>query len=100
MDHVQSFGIIILVVLALMFIYARHFAQNISDLVHIMNKGFRKKNYNLQIKIKEQLSGDEIFRLARFYNDAYLPAKLRRIQEQDDKKESGLSMDALKDFNK
>ncbi len=40
--HIQSFFIIVTVVLAFMFIYTKHFAQFVSDLVHIMNKGFRK----------------------------------------------------------
>ena len=97
-QNIQYFFIIVLVVLSFMFIYTRHFAQNISDLIHIMGKGFRKKNYNLQIKIKKEFADDEIYRLAKFYNEAYLPAKLKRLQEQDKAKNSGISMDDIKKF--
>lgn len=100
LNHIEGFAIIVTVVLAIMFIYARHFAQNVSDIVHILNKGFRKKDYNLQVKIKEIYSDDEIFSLARFYNDAYLPMKLRKLQEAEQKKESSLSLDDLKGFGK
>ena len=94
----QNFFIIIFIVLAFMLVYTRHFAQNISDLIHVMNKGFRKKDYNLQVKIREEYGQDEIYRLARFYNDAYLPAKLKRSAQQEDDKTSKISMDFLKDF--
>jgi len=100
LNHMQSFFIIVLVVLSFMIIYTKHFAQNLSDMIHILNKGFRKKDYNLQVKIREEFNDQEIFRLARFYNDAYLPAKLKRIQEQEKNKSSALSMDDLLDFKK
>ncbi len=98
--NMMHFFIIIFTVLSFMIVYTRHFAQNISDLIHVMNKGFRKKNYNLQVKMREEYKDDEVFQLARFYNDAYLPAKLRKIQkeEKDTNKSAGISMDFLKDF--
>lgn len=99
--HLQNFFIIIFIVISIMFIYTRHFAQNISDLIHILNKGFRKKDYNLQIKIKEEFKNEEIFKLAQFYNDAYLPAKLRRIHsEEEATSKIAFSMDDLTNFNK
>jgi len=99
--HLQNFFIIIFIVISIMVIYTRHFAQNISDLVHILNKGFRKKDYNLQIKIKDEFKNDEIFKLAQFYNNAYLPAKLRRIHsEEEETNKVAFSMNDLTDFNK
>ena len=67
-------------------------------MLHIMNKGFRKKDYNLQIKIRDEYNKQEVFRLARFYNDAYLPAKLKRLQSQEENKSSGISMKDLLNF--
>ncbi|MCP4132290.1 MAG: hypothetical protein GY754_15065 [bacterium] len=99
-SHIGSFIIIVLTVLAFMFIYTRIFVQSISDVLHILNKGFRKKDYNLQIKIRKEFSEQEIFRLAKFYNDSYLPAKLRRLHAEKEKKSSGLSMNDLTNFNK
>ena len=99
--HLQNFFLIIFIVLSIMFIYTRHFAQNISDLIHVLNKGFRKKDYNLQVKIKEEFKNEEIFKLAQFYNDSYLPAKLRRIHsEQEAKNKTAFSMNDLTNFNK
>lgn len=99
LEHIRNFFIIIFTVITFMLIYTRHFVQTISDIIHILNKGFRKRDYNLQIKIRDEFKDEEIFKLARFYNDAYLPAKLKRVQEQEEKKSSGLSMKDLTDFN-
>ena len=96
--NLQNFFIIIFVVLAFMLVYSRHFAQTVSDLIHVMNKGFRKKDYNLQVKVREEYAQDEIYKLADFYNEAYLPAKLKKIAEQDDKKTSNISMNFLQNF--
>jgi hypothetical protein len=61
-----------------------------------MEKGFKKKDYNLQVSIKEEYEDHEVFKLAKFYNDNYLPAKSRRMQKMESEKlKGGLSM---KDF--
>jgi hypothetical protein len=98
LDHIQSFFIIVFIVLAFMVLYTRHFVQNISDVIHVMEKGFRKKDYNLQVKIKDEFSEHEVFDLALFYNDKYLPAKTRRIEKMEQNKKSGLSMNDLLNF--
>ena len=66
-----------------MILYTEHFVRNISDVVHILNLGFRKKDYNLLVKIPEKYRDHEIFRLAKFYNDAYLPSKMKKNMAQD-----------------
>ena len=86
LEHIQSFAIIIALVLAFMVIYTRHFVQNISDVLHIMEKGFKKKDYSLQVHVKDEYEDHEVFRLARFYNDNYLPAKIRRIEKMEQEK--------------
>ncbi len=98
LNHIKSFMIIVFVVLSFMIIYTMHFVKNISDPVHILNKGLRKKDYNLQIKIKDIYKDHEIFRVARFYNEAYLPAKHKRSRKEDEKKSSNLSMKDLLNF--
>jgi len=97
-NHIESFVIIIFVVLAFMLVYTRHFVQYVSDIIHILNKGFRKKDYNLEVKMKDGFENEEIFRLAKFYNDYYLPAKHKQIEEETNNKKSTLSMDDLIDF--
>lgn len=95
--NLQHFFMIIMVVLSFTFIFTRHFAQNVTDILHIMNLGMRKKDYNLQVKINPHYSDHELFKLAQFYNDAYLPAKLKRMNKE---KEQSLSMNDLLKFNK
>lgn len=95
--HIQSFAAIIVLVLAFALLYTKHFAQNVTDIIHILNRGFRKKDYNLQIKINEHYKDHEVFRLAKFYNDAYLPAKMKKNQDKA-QGGKGLSMKDLMNF--
>lgn len=92
LEHIQSLIIIIAVVLAFMIIYTRHFVQNITDILHVMEQGFRKKDYNLQVKIRDEYLDHEVNRIAVFYNDRYLPAKIQKIEKMNRSKKSGLSM--------
>ena len=96
--NLVHFFIIITTVICFMIIYTRHFAQNISDVIHIMNQGFRMRSYNLLVKIREEFKEHEVFTLAKFYNDIYMPAKTRKLQKEEGKKTSNISMDFLKDF--
>lgn len=82
-SNIQVLMIIIVTITVFMFIYSRHFTRNISDILHILNQGFRKRDYNLLVKIPDKYRNHEIFRLSKFYNDAYLPAKMKKIMSQD-----------------
>jgi len=97
LEHLQNFIVIIFIVLSFMFIYTGHFVKNISDVVHILNLGFRKKDYNLAVKIPEHNADHEIFRLAKFYNDSYLPSKMKKF-DGDYAKNKSLSMKDLINF--
>ncbi|MFW5808696.1 MAG: ion transporter [Spirochaetota bacterium] len=96
LDHIKYFIIIVMIVLGFTFLYTRHFVQNVTDVLHILNLGFRKKDYNLQIKINPYYQDHEVYRLAQFYNEAYLPAKLKR---QEREKKQAISMKDLLKFN-
>ncbi len=98
--NIRNFVIIIFLVLALMLIYTRHFVQNVSDVIHIMNRGLTEKDYNLQVKIHKEFVEHEIFKLAEYYNNVYLPEKLRKQQEEKEKKGTTLTMNDLLNFNK
>lgn len=89
LNHIESFLLIIGVVLAIMLVYTRHFVQTISDPLHIMNRGFRKKDYNLQVSIREEFRHDEVFRVCDFYNNAYLPAKYKKAHVDDHRTQTG-----------
>lgn len=97
---IRVFSIIIALVAGFMLFYTRHFVQTISDVLFVVNRGFRERGYTLQVKIPKQYKDHEIFDLARFYNERYLPAKSKRIHKSKLKKESALSMKDLLDFGK
>lgn len=98
--NLQNFLIIIILIVAFMLIYTKHFVQTISDIVHIMNRGFTEKDYNLQVKIQEPYKEDDIFKLADHYNETYLPEKLKKQNEDKAKKATVLSMNDLMNFGK
>jgi len=100
LHHIQSFFIIIAIVFSFMLIYSRHFVQTVSDVAHVLNSGFRKKDYNLMVKIRDEYREDEIYRLARFYNDAYLPAKLKKRDREKTASGTPLTMNELMNFGK
>jgi hypothetical protein len=93
--NIRVFSIIIALVAGFMLFYTRHFVQTVTDVLFVVNRGFRERGYTLQVKIPKQYSDHEIFELARFYNDRYLPAKLKNLYRSKLKKESSLSMDDL-----
>jgi hypothetical protein len=91
--QLMIFLIIISVILSLLFIYSRHFVQNVTDLIHVMKRGFMEKDYMLEVKIRDQFDTDEIFVLAKDYNEKWLPEKAKKKHENPDNQESSLSMD-------
>ncbi len=100
LHHIQSFFIIVSLVCAFMLIYSRHFAQTVSDVAHVLNAGFRRKEYNLMVKIREEFMDEELYRVARFYNDAYLPAKIRKQSMKKEETGTPLTMSIMADFGK
>ncbi|MBN2323386.1 MAG: ion transporter [Spirochaetes bacterium] len=93
--NIRVFGIILSLVAGFMLFYTRHFVQIVTDVLFVVNRGFKERGYTLQVKIPKQYADHEIFELARFYNDRYLPAKLKNMHKSKRKKQSSLSMDDL-----
>jgi len=63
-------------------IYRGHFESTVSDIVNVINSGLRKRNYNLQVKLDERFTDDEIFSLASYYNTVFLPSKMKQILDR------------------
>lgn len=74
---------IILVILILMVTYSPHFAINVTDPINIMTKGLNEEAYNLEVSIPENYKDDDIFRLARSFNNEYLPLKARNGEKEN-----------------
>ena len=94
--NMLSLVLILVVVLCLILIYTKHFAQTVSDVIHVMRRGMSEPDYNLQVKIREQFKDDEVFQLAELYNDEWLSVKdkYRPLEGRDaEKKVSGITLD-------
>jgi hypothetical protein len=57
--------------------YGPHFAVSVSDPANVMLRGLSEKSYSLEVRVPDRYSRDEIFLLAKAYNDEYLPLKER-----------------------
>ena len=92
------FIIIVIMVLAFIFYYSPHFALTVSDPIHVMKRGMEEGNYNLEVKIPNNYSDDDIFRLAKSYNERYLPLKDRSKNTEESSSNLDLTMDNVKDL--
>ena len=82
-ESLQFFAIVIMIVLAYLLIYSPQFALTVSDPIHVMHRGMAEKDYNLEVKIPENFKEDDVFQLAKLYNENYLPLKDRiNVQEE------------------
>ena len=89
-ESILFFVIVLLVVLAYLLIYSPHFALTVTDPIHVMRRGLEEADYNLEVKIPERYQGDDVFELAKGYNEKYLPLKDRT---QGDSGESVIQLD-------
>lgn len=97
-ENLISFVIIVGIILGLMLFYSPHFALTVSDPVNIMNRGMGEKSYNLEVKIPRKWEQDEVFALARRYNEEFLPMKARSHTEGHEGNALDISMEDIKDL--
>jgi hypothetical protein len=81
------------VILSFMFIYSRHFVQNVTDVIHVLNRGISEDAFTLEVAIREDFANDEIFQLARNYNEILLPEKMKKRARENSNDTGGLSLD-------
>jgi len=93
-NNITIFVTVIFVIIAFMVFYSPYFAIHVSDPVNIMRRGMNEKGYHLQVAIPPGEENDDIFQLARSYNEEFLPMKMRSKQEEEG---AGLELD-LEDF--
>lgn len=91
--NIMVFFGIVAILLSFMFVYSRHFVQNVTDVVHIMQKGINDPGYNLEVSIRKDFEHDEIFELAKSYNETLLPEKMKSKASGESTDTGGLSMD-------
>lgn len=72
------FQLLVLLLLALLFLgYAPHFARTVTDPLEVMRRGLAEDGFNLAVRVPEGLQEEEVFMLAREYNERWLPLKDR-----------------------
>lgn len=81
-DNLLFFLIVVILVVVFIVLYSPHFAITVSDPIHVMNKGLEENSYNLEVKVPEQYKDDDVFELAKNYNEVYLPLKDRNNAEE------------------
>jgi len=76
-NNILIFLSILSMLIILMVTYSPHFAITVTDPLNIMVQGMSDASYNLEVLIPEDLETDGVYRLARLYNEEYLPLKAR-----------------------
>jgi hypothetical protein len=72
------FQLLVLLLLAVLFgFYAPHFARVVADPLEVMRRGLAEDGFNRQVRLPEDRREEEVFRLAREYNERWLPRKDR-----------------------
>ena len=91
---------ILAIVMVLMVLYSRSFAQQVADPIYIMDKGLRNWDYNLEVRVDPDYANEEVFRLAKAYNERWLTIKnqirsYRQSRGGEEASKSMLSMDDI-----
>ena len=96
--NLRYFVIIVALILVLMFLYSPHFALTVTDPIHVMFRGLAEKSYNLEVRIPSEYRDDDIYRLAREYNQVFLPMKDRENASDESEGAGSLSMGDIRDL--
>jgi hypothetical protein len=96
-EGIVFFFAVVLIVLGILFLYSPRFALGVSDPIHIMQRGMSESGYNLEVKIPPRQADEDVFALARLYNDVFLPLKDREGTDRA-AQVSALNIDEIKDL--
>ncbi|MDA3957906.1 ion transporter [Oceanispirochaeta sp.] len=98
-DNLLIFVSILLMLIILMVTYSPHFALTVTDPVNIMLRGMSDSSYNLEVLIPDEYESDGVYRLARQYNEEYLPLKARN-SDMEQGANLALKVDNIEDLFK
>lgn len=97
-SNILIFISIIVMLIVLMLTYSPHFALTITDPINIMFRGMSDSSYNLEVIVLDEFKEDGVYKLARQYNEEYLPLKARSNDQGQGG--SALKMDDFEDLFK
>ena len=93
-SNLGLFAALVFALLSLLLICSAQFARQISDPIYVMWRGFKENDYFLEVKIRENMDDDDVFMLAKEYNELWLPLKAKMNKVIENKK-TKLSMDSI-----
>jgi hypothetical protein len=89
------FSLIVVLIIIFMLSYSPHFALTVTDPINVMKRGFDEQDFNYEVAIPKDYRNDEVFQLAKGYNEDYLPMKDRKAREEGG---SVIDISSLKDL--
>lgn len=70
--------VLLSVLTGILLVCTGYFNRSVSVPLSVMDRGFRRREFNLRADIPFEQRDDEIWRIASFYNESFLPAKMRQ----------------------
>lgn len=83
---------------ALIPLYSKHFVSTVSSVLDALDRGLRRREFYLKVRMREEFSDEGVYRLVSFYNESYLPAKIRQNLKSPDPAAYRVPEDEVKNF--
>ncbi len=83
LQNILFFIVVLLTVVVFLIFYSPHFAITVTDPLRVIERGMSEKDYNLEVKIPPAYRDDEVFKVAKLYNEVFLPLKDRCMIEEE-----------------
>ncbi len=83
LQNILFFIVVLLTVAAFLLFYSPHFAITVTDPLRVIERGMSESDYNLEVKILSPYEEDEVFRVAKLYNEVFLPMKDRNMLKEE-----------------
>ncbi len=81
LQNILFFIVVLLTVVVFLIFYSPHFAITVTDPLRVIERGMSERDYNLEVKIPSAYREDEVFKVAKLYNEVFLPLKDRCMME-------------------
>ena len=91
-------AVLLSVLTAVLRVCTGYFSRSVSVPLSVMDRGFRRREFNLRADIPAEQREDEIWRIASFYNESFLPAKMRQNLRNPEPAVRVIPETALDDF--
>ncbi|HQO39725.1 MAG TPA: hypothetical protein PK986_04575, partial [Spirochaetota bacterium] len=79
-------------------LYSRHFVGTVSSVLDALDRGLRRREFYLKVRAREEFSDEGVYRLVSFYNESYLPAKIRQNVKSPEPAAYRVPEDEVKNF--